>query len=673
MHFLIPGGKQMLKINDKIINKWLLGETRVPSYITLNEEELTIGEDLDDSFEVILSNPRISIKRVEIGGVIIDNASSIKVSSTSVQEVSLVKILPASEDDIHLEIELEHVKLHRGLTLQDIEVDTILSVRRAKLKDTRLENVKLESVHVNELEAESFILEGVEGPENIAKDTSRIEFQNLSGNIEKIRFKNVRNFSRIVISGGDKSNKPTVKDLEIQNVSVDGISIMGVYIKKLEVNNSSKVGIGELNLSSVEIDELKITGGRMTALHIENSKIDKLSIDVDDIEVISFANVIVAHTNKVNTKNVTVTLTAHQNEMKLGMLGLGVEIKTSSFNNEKTKKEGPLMCDLRVDSLQGNGDLIIQPKTDFDNVILENLRVRNIKIHCPKNTINHIEKFKLTGDIYSGNVTEVFADLKIKNIDFGRFVLSNVKVGNKLQIHSSARNTIRDKFSMKKVTVGDDLELLNYDICPGKDEPPEGNTRGDVFEMSKVHIGGDVTLEVDGNFGLSSRTPAWIRKIIYGVARHNYDAKGNPEKADKYFVLEMRSRREDNRWSSRNSKSIRKKITGELGYWGEIIFIDIFSEYGTNWKRTFGVWLGIWLIGAILYGIYDLFGMLSSESVHSVVGYMYISLSALVTSDPYVGFSTRLAIWTYALEMGLGIYIWTQLLALFSRQFMRGA
>ncbi|ASA78336.1 hypothetical protein [Thermococcus sp. 5-4] len=664
----------MLKINDKIINKWLSGETRVPSYITLNEEEFTIREDLDDSFEVILSNPGISIKRVGIAGVIIDNASSIKVSSTSVQEVSLVKILPASEDDIHLEIELEHVKLHRGLTLQDIEVNTILSVRRAKLGDTRLENVKLESIYINELEAESFILEGVAGPENIAKDTSRIEFQNLSGNIERIRFKNVRNFSRIVLSGGYKSNnKPTVKDLEIQNVSVEGISIMGVYIKKFEVNNSSKVGIGELNLSNVEIDELKITGGSMTALHIENSKIDKLLIDVDDIEMISFVNVIVAHTNKVNTKNVTVTLTARQNEMKLGMLGLGVDIKTSNFNNERTKKEGPLMCDLRVNSLQGNGDLIIQPKTDFDNVILENLQVRNIKIYCPKNTINHIEQFKLSGDIYSGNITEVFADLKIENIDFGRFVLSNVEVGNKLQIHSSARNVIRDKFSMKKVTVGDDLELLNYDICPGKDAPPEGNMRGDVFEMLKVYIGGDVILEVDGNFGLSSRTPAWIRKIIYGVARRNYDANGNPEKADKYFVLEMRSRREDNRWKSRNSKSIRKKITGELGYWGEIILIDIFSEYGTNWKRTFGVWLGIWLMGAILYGIYDLFGLLSSESVHSIVGYMYISLSALVTSDPSVRFSTGFAIWTYAIEMGIGIYIWTQLLALFSRQFMRGA
>jgi len=92
----------MLKINDNVINKWLLGETRVPSYITLNEEELAIGEDFDDSFELILSNPRIGIKRVEIAGVIIDNASSIKVSSTSVQEFSLVKILPASEDDIHL-------------------------------------------------------------------------------------------------------------------------------------------------------------------------------------------------------------------------------------------------------------------------------------------------------------------------------------------------------------------------------------------------------------------------------------------------------------------------------------------------------------------------------------------------------------------------------------------
>jgi len=122
-----------------------------------------------------------------------------------------------------LEIELEHVTLHRGLTLQDIEVNTILSVRCAKLGDIRLENVKLESVHVNELEVESLILEGIERSKNIAKDTSRIKFQNLSGNIEKIRFRNVGNFSRIVLSGEGKSNnKPPVKDLEIQNVSVNG-------------------------------------------------------------------------------------------------------------------------------------------------------------------------------------------------------------------------------------------------------------------------------------------------------------------------------------------------------------------------------------------------------------------------------------------------------------------
>lgn len=156
-----------------------------------------------------------------------------------------------------------------------------------------------------------------------------------------------------------------------------------------------------------------------------------------------------------------------------------------------------------------------------------------------------------------------------------------------------------------------------------------------------------------------------------------YEAKGNDEVSDKYFLAEMRAKRQSRVEAARKEGTLEYLVARTVSGL-EWFFVDLFSRYGTEWKQTFKMWGIILAVWAVFYGGLDAIGLLSINPTGGsvfdrVFNYSYISLSALVTSDPYVQFSSRVAIWVYAIEMGLGIYIWTQLLALFSRQFMRGA
>ncbi|AEK73454.1 hypothetical protein GQS_07790 [Thermococcus sp. 4557] len=649
----------MIRINDTMVTKLLAGDCENISGVMVEGGELKVSGEFEESFDIRLSDPHLDIREIFIEANIDEDKDSIvSMSHISLKKFSVTKLHYGSTEK-RFRVNITNISTLNSVSLYNINVPIVFNVENADIGKFSLEQMILDYIKMDNFNVSSIILEHITG----VGTERRIELLgvrtvlNKGDRTTKIEFKDLKNISAIVLKGRKTHGRnitPAFETLNIIDVDAKSITVSGFHIKEfhIECNESP---IDKLILTDVEVDTLYITKNAVKTLVIENSRIGKLFINSEEIESISLRNIDIAlgNSNSRNDKNILldlkdayVELKPYQNEMRIGMFSMDSK--------------------LEIDSLQCKGDLIFRPRKNFSEVVLTNLRAHNIRLSRPEDAVDtpYIRRLKIQGDLYSGNTTEILGDMEVENLNIGELVIFNVEVGN-LRFVGSNHNSIFEKFLMKKVNIRDNFEIINYDICPK-------NNSNKGFEASKVYAGGDIVLKTKNKIGLSDTTPAWIRTSIYGLARRNYDANGNPEKADKYFVLEMRSRRENNRKKSRNSDSIWKKITGELAYWGERIFIDTFSEYGTNWKRTFALWFVMWLLGSIIYAVYDLLGLLSSVPVHSILGYMYISISALVTSDPYVEFSSALATWTYALEMGLGIYIWTQLLALFSRQFMRG-
>ncbi|CAD5245185.1 hypothetical protein [Thermococcus camini] len=660
----------MIEITDKKVTQLLRGDFEDISEVRVENGELKISGELEDSFKLTLSDSHPGIQGISIKATVEEDRDSVvSLSRIPLKEFFVSKLHYCSTERAKFQIGIANINTLDSVILYDINIPLVLNTEYTSIEKFHLENVEVDYIRMDNFNVHAFTLERVTG----SGTERRIELLGIENILDnrarstEIRLKEIKDITAIVLKAEGTSKQSTVPvlgSLTIEEVDAKSVIISGVHIRKFYLESNDLV-IDKLILSNVEVDELYISKNGIRTLVIENGRIGRFNVKSKTIE-------------KIYLKDVTgVNLRENQLESSSIILDLTsayIELKVRNGQIKITELE--MGSKLEINSLQCAGDLVFQPKKDIDAVILTDLHVYNVHLFGLENTesVPHIGQLKIQGDLYSGNTTKVQVDINIKDIDIGKLVMFNVDVGNNLQLMGSVNNysSIFEGFRVERVNIGNDFKIVNYNICPKED------CLNREVKVSKIYVGKDIlfgTVDNAGNerIGLPHNTPAWIRASMYRLARRNYDSNGNPEKADEYFVLEMRSRREDNRAKSRTSGSMWKKIMGELAYLGEKIFIDIFSEYGTNWKRTFGVWLGIWLIGAILYGIYDLFGLLSSESVHSIVGYMYISLSALVTSDPYVVFSTRFAIWTYAIEMGLGIYIWTQLLALFSRQFMRGA
>ncbi|AFL94702.1 hypothetical protein CL1_0494 [Thermococcus cleftensis] len=156
-------------------------------------------------------------------------------------------------------------------------------------------------------------------------------------------------------------------------------------------------------------------------------------------------------------------------------------------------------------------------------------------------------------------------------------------------------------------------------------------------------------------------------EVLYRLARISWERNGDLERADRYYYLEMVSRRHSRLAGRRRGL---KKLLVKMETAFEWLFADLTCKYGTDWKRPILIWLAaVNIFFPILF-----FLTRSVEGVSggmSFIDYEYFSVVTATTlgyGDYHpVGVGRVIA----SVEALFGMFMWAVFLTVFARKYMR--
>jgi hypothetical protein len=150
---------------------------------------------------------------------------------------------------------------------------------------------------------------------------------------------------------------------------------------------------------------------------------------------------------------------------------------------------------------------------------------------------------------------------------------------------------------------------------------------------------------------------------FYNCLEYHYDRMNQKELADKVFYKKMKYLRINKKYLKSN---FIIKIFQYIICFLEWMFIDIVSDYGTNARKPILIWM------ILVIGIFPFLYFISNGiSENNFFDYIYFSITTATTLGfgdvTPKGFGKTLA----SLESIFGMFIWTLLLAVISRKYMR--
>ena len=149
------------------------------------------------------------------------------------------------------------------------------------------------------------------------------------------------------------------------------------------------------------------------------------------------------------------------------------------------------------------------------------------------------EELEIKSDVLRIDIENIEIGSLIKIHESKVFVLKmfNVKISDDLELSESE---IKERLFIQKVEIENDLILSGSVSLFGKLAMSRVTVEGDVCVME---LRRDAICAEQGK-KLQLKAPWNIKAILYHFSRKVYEAKGNDEVSDKYFLAEMRAKRQ---------------------------------------------------------------------------------------------------------------------------------
>lgn len=294
------------------------------------------------------------------------------------------------------------------------------------------------------------------------------------------------------------------------------------------------------------------------------------------------------------------------------------------------------------------------------------------------NNIAHITCCEIKNDIsFDGGGFGDSVKLALLKIE-GNISFDNSDFKDELDL---GNNIIKKSLSIIECTIAKSLDLSGSQTYG--DARFSGSLIKNDMELSGLKVYGDVFfnyLKLYGNFLIDENAfhKSAAQEEGYRKAKILHEELGDREKADFYFVKEMRACREKKLHDSYKYCNPFHQIKLYLNHpfiLLERIFIDGIFKFGTNWKNVIVSWFILLIISAILFWHFILVesvGPVGHSNSSGFVENLYFSIQTITTLS-YGDFQPKpgFAWFVSGIVAIFGTFIWAAFITIFARKYMR--